>query len=137
MEPTPRMLFVDDRSKRLHYALDCLTKLYDVTLASNVKEALRLLNTKPWDFVSLDHDLSGCDFEDPDTPTCGMEIVRYIEKTGWPTSLQKPYFIIHSTNLFAAHLMTTRLQALGFKVSSQPINEKKDYITYDERGVPK
>lgn len=81
----PKMLFVDDRTKRIHYALDVYGKEYDVTIAACVPEALRLLSSQDWAIVDLDHDLMGHDFEDPDTPTCGMEIVRYIRKCGgWP-----------------------------------------------------
>ena len=117
------MLFVDDRTKRLEYALTVLSEKFEVTIATNVKEALRLLSREDFDQVSLDHDLTGVDFEDPDTPTCGMEIVRYIEKTGgWPDQVRrKPEFVIHSSNLFAAHLMVMRLKNLGFTCWYSPI----------------
>jgi len=108
-----RMLFVDDRSKRLHGALEKFSNEYDVTLAANVKECLRLLSRYEWDVVSLDHDLNGCDFEDPDFEGAGMEIVRYLEKTGWPENKHKPRFWIHSSNMFAAHLMVIRLNAIN------------------------
>ena len=113
----PKLLFVDDRSKRIHYALENYGA-YNVTIAPNVLEALRQLSAQDWDVVDLDHDLMGVDFQDPDSPTCGMEIVRYIEKTGWPDGMRKrPVFRVHSSNLFAVHLITTRLQAMGFQCS--------------------
>ena len=120
------MLFVDDRSKRIHSALRQYSEEYEVTIAVNVKEALRALVREDWDIVSLDHDLTGCDFEDPDTPTCGMEIVRYIEKCGWPIYVSKPIFWIHSSNLFAAHLMSLRLNKIGLSVWHKPFK-------YDEQ----
>jgi hypothetical protein len=123
---TRKMLFVDDRSKRIHSALRQYSGEYEVTIAANVKEALRLLSRESWDVVSLDHDLTGCDFEDPDTPTCGMEIVRYIEKCGWPVFIPQPVFWIHSSNLFAAHLMSTRLAGMGLSVLHKPFQ-------YDEQ----
>jgi hypothetical protein len=116
----PKLLFVDDRTKRIQYALS-LTD-YDVTIATCVPESLRFLSSTDFDIVSLDHDLTGHDFDDPDTPTCGMEIVRYIEKTGWPPQRKRPHFQIHSKNLFAAHLMITRLRNMGFSVSQTVID---------------
>jgi len=132
-----KMLFVDDRSKRIHHALTEFSPLYDVTIASNVPEALRAMSREYWDVVSLDHDLNGHDFQDPDTPTCGMEIVRYIQKTGWPPQRQKPIFWIHSSNLFAAHLMVVTLISMGFDAWQQPIVYKVEHMTYDEQGLPK
>lgn len=140
MTEKPKMLFVDDRSKRIHYALTEYGKKYDVTIASNVKEALRALVSQKWAVISLDHDLTGSDFEDPDTPTCGMEIVRYLQKMGgWPVELlgDFPVIEIHSSNLFAVHLMTISLQDMGFFVYYVPIIYPKDNMQYDEKGVPK
>jgi hypothetical protein len=105
----PRMLFVDDRSKRIHAALKNYGEEFDVTIAPNVPETLRLLSEGGWDVVSLDFDLDGNDFSDPDSKTCGMEIVRYFEKTMWPTGTQFPRIILHSSNSFACELMYQRL----------------------------
>lgn len=133
----PKMLFVDDRTKRIHFALKHYAPEFDVTVAANVKEALRRMSSQDWDVISLDHDLTGVDFEDPDTPTCGMEIVRYIARTGWPPSRKKPMFWIHSSNLFAAHLMVVALTEAGHDAWYKPISENKDYMQYDEKGLPK
>lgn len=129
------MLFVDDRSKRIHYALENFPN-YNVVIATCVPEALRLMVSQSWDVISLDHDLNGHDFQDPDTPTCGMEIVRYIIKTGWPPMLQKPQFIIHSSNLFAAHLMITTLNKAGYDVYWHKIEYKVKHMEYDGKGLP-
>lgn len=129
------MLFVDDRSKRIHHALNNYPN-YDVTIATCVPEALRLLVSQNWDVVSLDHDLNGYDFQEPDTPTCGMEIVRYIIKTGWPPQLAIPEFWIHSSNLFAAHLMITTLKKAGYAVYWHKIEYKVNNMQYDEKGFP-
>lgn len=136
MQPVRKMLFVDDRSKRIHAALEKY-RGWDITIAPNFFEAMRLLSSQVYDVVSLDHDLNGCDFEDPDSPTCGMEIVRYLAKTGWPTGRYKPEFIIHSKNLFAAHLMVTALNQMGFHAYYQPFDyEKKEHMKYDGKGIP-
>lgn len=130
------MLFVDDRSKRIHAALAKYAD-WEVVIAPNFFEAMRLLSSRQFDVVSLDHDLNGCDFEDPDSPTCGMEIVRYIEKTGWPDRWARPQFWVHSKNLFAAHLMITRLTALGMNVTFIPFDYgEKENMKYDKNGVP-
>lgn len=131
------MLFVDDRTKRIHSALRQFSQDYDLTIACNVREALRQMAQNDFAVISLDHDLTGCDFEDPDTPTCGMEIVRYIEKTGWPEHKRKPEFIIHSSNVFAAHLMTVRLQAMGFSAWEKRFvyDEPDQHIKYDKDGI--
>ena len=131
-----KMLFVDDRTKRIHYALENYPE-FDVTIATCVPEALRAMSSQDWDVISLDHDLEGYDFQDPDTPTCGMEIVRYIGKTGWPPIRQKPVFWVHSSNLFAAHLMTISLTDLGFDTWYKPITYKVEQMQYDEKGLPK
>lgn len=132
----PTMLFVDDRTKRIEHALSVTSQLFDVTIATNVKEALRLLSRQDWDVISLDHDLCGCDFEDPDTTTCGMEIVRYIIKCGWPPQRKIPNFWVHSSNLFAAHLMVVTLTEAGYNAWYKPIIYQVENMKYDEKGLP-
>jgi CheY-like chemotaxis protein len=112
------MLFVDDRSKRMHAALKKYVGVFALTVCSNVPEALRYLSQQEWDVVSLDFDLNGHDFQDPDDPTCGMEIVRYIGKTGWPFK-KYPHIVLHSSNAFGRKLMAYNLEALGFVVEEQ------------------
>ena len=134
-KPKIKMLFVDDRRKRIEYALNNYPE-FQVSITPNVPEALRAMSSEDWDVISFDHDLTGHDFEDPDTPTCGMEIVRYIEKTGWPPQRQKPEFWIHSSNLFAAHLMVTKLTELGYEAWYKPITYRAEHMQYDEKGIP-
>jgi hypothetical protein len=110
-----KILFLDDRSKRIHSAIKKFAN-DDLTIVTNVKECLRFLSEEEWDVVYLDHDLGGEEFCDPDSPTCGMEIVRYIGKTEYPIKKKWPEFIIHSSNVFAATLMEDGLDELGFSV---------------------
>lgn len=147
------MLFVDDRTKRIHYALEHYGKEFNVTIATCVPEALRLLSSNVWDVVSLDHDLNGHDFQDPETPTCGMEIIRYIRKCGgWPEmrphpnviagvggmlSNPKPEIWIHTSNLFAGHLMIQAVHEIGLRGYWKPIRYQTEYIKYDGVGNPK
>lgn len=131
----PKLLFVDDRTKRIHHALNNFPE-YDVTIACNVPEALRQMVKEDWDVISLDHDLTGLDFEQPDTPTCGMAIVRYIVQCGgWPKD-KVPEFWIHSSNLFAVHLMSIELLKVDIYATYKPIVYKVEHMIYDEKGIP-
>ena len=134
-----RMLFMDDRTRRIHSALRKFSSKWDVTIVANVKECLRYLSREEFDEVHLDHDLKGVDFEDPDSPECGMEVVRYIEKCGgWPGGKRKPIFRVHSSNLFAAHLMVISLQNIGLMALYQPFvyDDEPSNMKYDEQGNP-
>lgn len=113
--PLPRMLFLDDRTKRIEAARKKYVQQYDVTYVHNAKECLRYLCRQEFDIVSLDHDLDGDDFQNPDDVTSGMEVVRYIVKCGgFPSSqIVKPEVWIHSSNLFAANLMINELMKVG------------------------
>ena len=127
----PTMLFLDDRTRRIHSALRQFSEKWDVTIVTNVKECLRHLVRSDFEEVRLDHDLRGIDFEDPDSSESGMEVVRYIEKCGWPGGKRKPIFRIHSTNLFAAHLMVMRLQKLGLYAFYEPFQYDEPLYKYE------
>lgn len=109
-----RMLFLDDRTKRIDSARRQFGEKWDLAVVSNAKECLRKMSDEDWDEVHLDHDLNGDDFQDPDEPTSGMAVIRYIEKCGWPGNKPRPIFRVHSSNIFAAWAMTQRLKAMGF-----------------------
>lgn len=133
----PKLLFLDDRSKRIHAALAQFSEKFDVVIVPNVKECLRALAQDDFQVVHLDHDLRGVDFEDPDSPECGMEVVRYLHKTGWPEKKYRPQFIIHSKNIFAAHLMITLLVEMGFRAYYIPfVYGKVENMKYDKEGLP-
>ena len=93
-----------------------------ILIANEVKECLRLLSCADWDEVRLDNDLHSA-FEDPDSPEAGMEVVRYIKKTGWPPNKPKPIFRVHSSNLFASYLMVRTLQEIGMIAVYEPLEE--------------
>lgn len=114
-----KLLFVDDSSKRIHSALLKYSD-FDCRIAPNVLEALRLISHEDWDVVSLDYDLNGRDFQQPDDPTSGMEIVRWLEKYGWPHKGDKPFFVVHTSNGFAGQVMADRLIAAGFRCGYFP-----------------
>lgn len=112
-KPKPKMLFLDDRRKRIESARAKYGDKFALTVVSNVKECLRAMSEEDWEEVHLDHDLNGDDFQDPDDPTAGMEVVRYIVKTGWPPNKRKPIFRVHSSNIFASWFMVRTLQEAG------------------------
>lgn len=107
-----KLLFVDGSSKRIHSALLKYSD-FDCRIAPNVLEALRLICHEDWDVVSLDHDLNGRGFQDPDDQTSGMEIVRYLEQYGWPHE-KKPKIVIHTSNAFMGRVMAAELEEWGF-----------------------
>ena len=108
-----RMLFLDDRTKRIEAARKQYTQQYDVTFVHNTKECLRYLCRQQWDILSLDHDLNGDDFQDPSDTSSGMEVVRHM--IGWMDQYSKPEVWVHSSNLFAATHMLGLLKQEGFK----------------------
>lgn len=146
------MLFVDDRTKRIHWAAGYYPQNgYEVTIACNVPEALRLMSRNEYDVISLDHDLNGHDFDDPESTGCGMEILRYIEKCGgWPEwrpsgneidhartiPSKHPVIWVHTSNLFAGHLMIATANRLNLNAFWKPINQNKEYMQYDKEGLP-
>ncbi len=107
-----RILFLDDNPDRIIAAKESYGD--DVKIVTTVRDCLRELSFHDWDIVSLDHDLGGKEFVDPDSEFCGMEVIRYLEKTSWPKRRQFPDFVIHSSNFFAAELMKTRLVEMFF-----------------------
>jgi len=116
-----KMLFVDDRSKRIHAALNQYGEKYDVTIAPSVKEALRAISQTDFDVISLDHDLNGDDYQDSDDRTSGMEIIRFITEYGWPKA-KVPSFIIHTSNAFAGQQMYNKLRHMGLTANTIPFS---------------
>ena len=120
-----RMLFVDDRADRIERARNLYNKDYEFTFACTIPDSLRRLSSQDFDVVSLDHDMVGHDFQDPDETTSGMAIIRYIQKTAWPPQRKRPEFWIHTTNQLVGHLMVVCLTELGFDAWYKPFGFKK------------
>lgn len=131
----PSLLFVDDRSKRIHAALRKYGEKYDVTIAPSVKEALRAISKNSYDVVSLDHDLNGDDFQNSDDPTSGMEMIRMIQRYDWPHNHYRPLFIIHTSNIFAGEKMALALRDLGFRVGGFPFDYDESRIEWETKLV--
>lgn len=138
MGDKPRLLFFDDRSKRLHAALKKYGDDYDVTLVCTVKECIKMLsNDGPWDVVSLDHDLDFEEFVPSLLPNTGMEVVRwlcenvefmrqsYLEVVNGRSVWRKPCFVIHTSNEAASFQMYRRLFNSEYHV-------EEERFTYDD-----
>jgi hypothetical protein len=133
----PKMLFLDDRTKRIMSALAQYKDKYDVTIVTNAKECLRYLCKQEWDILSLDHDLNGDDFQDPDESTSGMEVVRYISMTQWLKQYKTPEIWIHSSNLFAANMMIEELAGSGIKAFYHKFEYDGEKCFCDSKPAPK
>ena len=128
-ERLPRMLFLDDRTKRIESARKQYEGKYELTIVTNAKECLRYLCREEFDIISLDHDLDGNDFQDPDCDTTGMEVVRYIAKCGGfpPSQIVVPEVWIHSSNLLAANLMISELLKVGIPAYFRRFEYEKQF----------
>lgn len=118
LDKKPKLLFLDDRSNRLHGALKKYGDDYDVTLVCTVKECIKMLsNEGPWNVVSLDHDLDFDEFVPSILPNTGMEVVRWITENNVFLHQRQMIglIIIHTSNQAAAHMMANRLFDAGFE----------------------
>ena len=114
MGEKPKMLFMDDRTKRIESATKRYGMQYEMTIVTNVLECLRYLSSNDYELLSLDCDLGGRDFIDISSMESGMSVVNYIRMNGWPKDKPKPRIIIHSSNIFGASAMLEVLLSIGF-----------------------
>jgi len=115
------VLFLDDSERRIQIATDFFENLKeDVSLciAMNAHVAIEYLGLteEPWELVMLDHDLGGQVYQNSDEENCGMEVVRYIERTR--PKIER--IVVHSWNAPAGREMQERLQQAGYDTAYQP-----------------
>lgn len=112
-----RILFLDDRSKRIHAALEKYTG-HDLTIVTTVKECIEKISNAnaEWDVISLDHDLNYESFVNSDRPDCGMEVVRFLVIRGnfLSQKFKRTNFILHTSNALAGFTMKGALKKAGF-----------------------
>lgn len=110
---THKVLFLDDRSKRLHAALEKY-KNSDLTLVCTVQECIKMISENEWDIISLDHDLGFEEYTNSLLPGSGMEIVRWMERNArWCRQhLHKTMIIVHSSNEPAGVQMVDRISTI-------------------------
>lgn len=117
------ILFLDDDPNRaaLAYQRWPTEKKNRTIWATTAEETISILKDYELEEAHLDHDLGGEHYVNSAREDCGMEVVRWIERsTDQQEKLKKTHFIIHSWNIPAAIQMEKRLKALGFKVSRIP-----------------
>jgi hypothetical protein len=84
-----------------------------------------------WDYrevlteARLEHDLGDEPYSNTRSETCGMEVVRFLERKNIEESeefekLKKIRMVIHTYNDHAGPIMIERLRKLGFKTESKP-----------------
>lgn len=121
-----KILFLDDRSKRIHAALEKYAE-HDLTIVTTVKECIEKISNEAWDLVSLDHDLNYESFVDPNRSDCGMEVVRFLcekekfllNSVKYPLQrgiMRPSKIIIHTSNAVAATEMIHHLQKSSYNV---------------------
>lgn len=124
-----RVLFLDDDPQRhREFKRDIGTNGDFVYTA---EECIEKLKSNTYDVVSLDHDLGGETFVDPNGKNTGMEVVRFLEANALPQKL----IVCHSYNTGAAPEMAKRLNALSHieKAVRMPffIQDYKSYFNND------
>jgi len=111
------VLFLDDSERRIEAA----TKAFEgdtlcVAMTADIAIEYLKVSEEAWDLVMLDHDLGNIVFQDSQETNCGMEVVRYIERTRPKINR----IIVHSWNAPAGGKMRKRLQQAGYNVTYQP-----------------
>jgi hypothetical protein len=121
MDCQPKVLFLDDRSKRIHAAIKKYNSC-ELTIVTSANECLQFISNNEYDLISLDHDLNGQEFTSLDEPNSGMAVVKYICRSPWPHEKKRPKFTIHSSNVFAATAMEEMLKEHTFYVKRERFN---------------
>src|SRR5262245_41886870 len=108
-----KILFLDDDKKRYRRFLSAHPA---ATIVHTAQEAIVALRTASWDVVSLDHDLGGQQFQNPQESNSGSAVVRFLAATWVPIGR----IIIHFFNVPAAQDMQSLLHHAGYRVTCRP-----------------
>jgi hypothetical protein len=120
-----RILVLDDFDIRLSKAADKYSDMGELYLVTTAEDAIAQLSAMDgWYIVSLDHDLGGEVFVDPDREDCGMEVVRWIVKH----SPEIDFIKIHTANHLVAPKMIKSLRDAGYEA----VTELLDYSFGDK-----
>lgn len=116
------ILFLDDSTARatLAYKRFSESKRSITIWCKTVEETIDILKNYSLSEVHLDHDLGGHHYVHTAREDCGMEIIRWLEKSKNLSKFENTSFIIHSWNIPAGLEMTRRLKKLGLKVQHIP-----------------
>lgn len=109
------MLILDDDEKRMRKFWE---KYPESTRVWNAADCIKELSGKSWSMVSLDMDLEGIPFDDPEKDNSGAAVVRWIVKN-------KPEIkeiVIHSYNHILSPKMVEILKGAGYDCSWKPFD---------------
>lgn len=95
-------------------------------IVETAHEAIDALRSQAWDYLSLDHDLSGEIFVDSSRDDCGMGVVRWLIAN--PVKVEQ--IMVHTANHGAANLMGNALKDAGYNVTVQPFGGQYDPRSY-------
>jgi hypothetical protein len=108
-----KILFLDDDQKRCRRFRAAHPT---ARIVHTAQEAIAALGTEVWEVVSLDHDLGGQQFQNPQESTSGSAVARFLAAHELPIGR----IIIHSFNVPAAQAMRALLDHAGYRVTCQP-----------------
>ena len=132
------ILFLDDDQNRAAVAYNRMVpEKRNVTIWCKTSfEAISVLDDDDYvtklTEVHLDHDLGGKHFQDPTEENCGMEVIRFIEKSEEtnPGRYKHISFTIHSFNFDAGKEMCSRLMDLSIEVKYIPFGYTNEVLLY-------
>lgn len=112
-----KCLFLDDDEGR-HGLLD--EAGHEVWHVRTAEQAIKRLGERPYDFVSLDHDLGGEPFQASEETNTGYQVAKHIAEMETPP----PVIRVHSYNPAGAKRMMDKLRGINAQSYYQPFNGK-------------
>jgi len=101
------IFILEDNLERVATFNMLLPRIYqcDITQTDDVEQAKKILLSKQFDLIFLDHDLGGKVFVDSELPDTGYQIAKFIADN----KIKYQQIIIHSMNPIGAQNMLTIL----------------------------
>lgn len=109
-----RVLALEDKEDR---GATILSTFPNVLWVRTARDCINELKTKPYDIVTLDHDLNQEVFVDSNREDCGMEVVRWLVKQRMQKQIR---VVVHSHNLPVSEKMVSALKTAGYLVEYEP-----------------
>jgi hypothetical protein len=92
----------------------------DVWHARTAQQAISLLKSHEFDFVSLDHDLGGKTFQASEEENTGYQVAKFISEMEKPPAIAR----VHSFNPVGAKRMVDKLQGRVPQVYFKPFDTR-------------
>lgn len=100
---------------------------YNTVWCRTVEEVISFLEEDYiLDYIFLEHDLDDINQLHYDSPICGMEIVRWLEKCDYLEKFKDTNFILLTNNEKAGRVMLKRLVNLNLKVRYTPFGSSRE-----------